>query len=69
MGREDERSREPVDTLRGLTAPGPSKVGVEKAMRARDVSRPAASASAGAPGAPAQSVGASGRVGRSPKSS
>jgi hypothetical protein len=31
-----ERGDEP---LRGLTAPGPSKVGTEKAMRARDVSR------------------------------
>lgn len=32
--------REPgAESLRGLTGAGPSKVGVEKAMRARDVSR------------------------------
>jgi hypothetical protein len=35
-----ETSREGSDEpMRGLTAPGPSKVGVDKAMRARDVSR------------------------------
>jgi hypothetical protein len=35
-------SRErPDEPLRGLAAPGPSKVGVDKAMRARDVSRSA----------------------------
>jgi hypothetical protein len=32
--------RDGGDSLRGLTAAGPSKVGVDKAMRARDVSRP-----------------------------
>ncbi len=32
--------RDPGDSLRGLTASGPSKVGVDKAMRVRDVSRP-----------------------------
>lgn len=35
--------RAPDQPLRGLTAAGRSKVGVEKAMRARDVSRPAES--------------------------
>jgi hypothetical protein len=29
-----------TETLRGLTAAGPSQVGTIKAMRARDVSRP-----------------------------
>ena len=32
-------SSEPRESLRGLTGAGPSTVGVEKAMRARDVSR------------------------------
>jgi hypothetical protein len=36
----NQQLREPGEPLRGLTALGPSKVGVEKAMRARDVSRP-----------------------------
>jgi hypothetical protein len=36
-----DRTRESSDEpMRGLAAPGPSKVGVDKAMRARDVSRP-----------------------------
>jgi hypothetical protein len=31
--------RRPAESLRGLTGAGASKVGVDKAMRARDVSR------------------------------
>lgn len=43
-GHRHERDRvgrgQPTDEpLRGLAAPGPSKVGIEAAMRARDVSR------------------------------
>ena len=56
--------REPTDTLRGLTATGPSKVGVDKAMRARDVSRPQAEDEP-----EAQSAGGSGSAGSSPDSS
>lgn len=40
MSRGDSsHRREPNDSVRGLTGSGPSKVGVVKAMRARDVSR------------------------------
>jgi hypothetical protein len=68
--------REPTDTLRGLTATGPSKVGVDKAMRARDVSRPHPDVAEQddqqpkADGAPrAQRAGGSGSAGSSPDSS
>jgi hypothetical protein len=66
--------REPTDTLRGLTATGPSKVGVDKAMRARDVSRPhpdvADDQQPKAGDAPrAQRAGGSGSAGSSPDSS
>ena len=60
--------REPTDTLRGLTATGPSKVGVDKAMRARDVSRPHAEDTAEQE-PEAQSAGGSGSAGSSPDSS
>jgi hypothetical protein len=77
MGRDG--TRDPADSLRGLTAPGSSKVGVDKAMRARDVSRPDAVPSdpAASPADDedaadsdsAQSEGASGKTGSSPASS
>lgn len=38
-GDQAARGRGSDEPLRGLTAAGPSKVGTEKAMRARDVSR------------------------------
>lgn len=65
--------RDAGDSLRGLTAAGPSKVGVDKAMRARDVSRPRTEtdedeSEAAAEDRP-QSVGGSGSGGRSPDSS
>jgi hypothetical protein len=41
MGEHEYGRRRAADApLRGLAAPGPSKVGTGKAMRARDVSRP-----------------------------
>ena len=51
------------EPLRGLAAPGPSKVGIEAAMRARDVSRADVAAR---DGCQAQSVGAAGSSGSSP---
>jgi hypothetical protein len=39
--------RTPEESLRGLTGAGSSKVGTDKAMRARDVSREAAPTRAG----------------------
>jgi hypothetical protein len=39
--------RTPAESLRGLTGAGSSKVGVDKAMRARDVSREPAPARPG----------------------
>ena len=52
-GREVPREREvPADergSLRGLTGGGPSKVGVDGAMRARDVSRPSVEPVRGGP--------------------
>jgi hypothetical protein len=36
---ESENIRSGDEPLRGLTAPGPSRVAITKAMRARDVSR------------------------------
>jgi hypothetical protein len=55
------RGRAGDELLRGLAAPGPSKVGVLKAMRARDVSR-AEPPEQGRP----QSDGGVGRSGSSP---
>jgi hypothetical protein len=72
--------RDGGESLRGLTGAGPSKVGVDKAMRARDVSRPRDEEDSDRsdptqpdgtrPGEPkAQSVGGSGSAGSSPDSS
>jgi hypothetical protein len=57
------RGRATSEPLRGLAAPGPSKVGTEAAMRARDVSRPSVTAREGGP---SQSVGGAGSSGSSP---
>jgi hypothetical protein len=51
------------EPLRGLAAPGPSKVGTEAAMRARDVSRASVPPREGRQG---QSVGGPGSSGSSP---
>ena len=61
--REGRASDEP---LRGLAAPGPSKVGTDKAMRARDVSRADVAARQTTR---TQSVGAAGSTGSSPDAS
>jgi hypothetical protein len=65
--------RDGGDSLRGLTGAGPSKVGVDKAMRARDVSRPHDEAdgdeTARKDEQKGQSVGGSGSGGSSPDSS
>ena len=62
--------REPTDTLRGLASTGPSKVGVDKAMRARDVSRAHEEEPEPEGGRPrAQRDGGSGSAGSSPDSS
>jgi hypothetical protein len=61
--RESGRNRGADEPLRGLTAPGPSKVGTDKAMRARDVSR--ADVAARQTDRP-QSVGAAGSSGSLP---
>jgi hypothetical protein len=61
----EHKAREPGEAVRGLTAPGPSKVGVDAAMRARDVSR----RDAPAPESRAQSSGGEGSGGSSPDSS
>jgi hypothetical protein len=63
-----EHGRSGDEPLRGLTAPGPSRVGTVKAMRARDVSRPDV---AGREGSRRQdgsghNVGAAGSSGSSP---
>jgi hypothetical protein len=65
MGKDG--GRDPGHSLRGLTAPGSSKVGVDKAMRARDVSRPHGAAPADQ--ARGQGAGVPGSTGRSPDSS
>jgi hypothetical protein len=57
------RGRSTDEPLRGLAAPGPSKVGTDKAMRARDVSRADVAARGGIR---SQSVGAAGSSGSSP---
>jgi hypothetical protein len=66
--RESGRNRGADEPLRGLTAPGPSKVGTDKAMRARDVSRAdVAARQADQPQADRpQSVGAAGSSGSLP---
>jgi hypothetical protein len=58
-----ERAHPNDQPLRGLAAPGPSKVGTSAAMRARDVSR---SDVAAREASRAQSVGAAGSSGSSP---
>lgn len=65
-------SSESRESLRGLTGAGPSTVGVEKAMRARDVSRERSARRRGEPerDAPAErggySEGGAGSSGSSP---
>jgi hypothetical protein len=64
--QEDEgagRGRATNESLRGLAAPGPSKVGTRAAMRARDVSRSGVTPRDGGQG---QSVGGAGSSGSSP---
>jgi hypothetical protein len=58
-----DQERRPDPSLRGITARGASKVGVEKAMRARDVSRPG---TAGGTRAERQGDGGAGSSGSSP---
>jgi hypothetical protein len=58
-----ERSLPNDEPMRGLAAPGPSKVGTSAAMRARDVSRSGVAAREASRG---QSVGAAGSSGSSP---
>jgi hypothetical protein len=57
------RGRATNEPLRGLAAPGPSKVGTQAAMRARDVSRSGVTPREGSQG---QSVGGVGSSGSSP---
>ena len=69
--KEQPRDREqPADdrgSLRGLTGGGPSKVGVDGAMRARDVSRPRVEPTAGRPSSERrQAPAGSGSSGSSP---
>jgi hypothetical protein len=58
-----DQERRPDPSLRGITARGASKVGVEKAMRARDVSRPGPAADTRSE---RQSDGGAGSSGSSP---
>jgi hypothetical protein len=61
------RGRATNEPLRGLAAPGPSKVGTQAAMRARDVSRSAVTPRAGRQQSQqGQSVGGVGSSGSSP---
>jgi hypothetical protein len=61
------RGRATNEPLRGLAAPGPSKVGTQSAMRARDVSRSGvAPRERGQRGSQGQSVGGVGSSGSSP---
>jgi hypothetical protein len=60
------RGRATNEPLRGLAAPGPSKVGTAGAMRARDVSRSGVTPREGKRG---QSVGGAGSSGSSPVAS
>ena len=57
------RGRATDEPLRGLAAPGPSRVGTEAAMRARDVSR---SSVLPRDGRQSQNVGGAGSSGSSP---
>jgi hypothetical protein len=64
--RDDDgpgRGRTTNEPLRGLAAPGPSKVGTRAAMRARDVSRSGVTPREGSKG---QRVGGVGSSGSSP---
>jgi hypothetical protein len=68
-----DRGRAADEPLRGLAAPGPSKVATEAAMRARDVSRAGVAARQGArpqgsrsQGSRSHSVGGAGSSGSSP---
>jgi hypothetical protein len=63
-----EHGRTGDEPLRGLTAPGPSRVGTVKAMRARDVSRADVAGREGSrgQGGSAHSVGEAGSSGSSP---
>jgi hypothetical protein len=64
---ESGRARSNDEPLRGLAAPGPSRVGPDKAMRARDVSRADVVARQGSRATKQpQSVGAEGSSGNSP---
>lgn len=63
MGHEEHRPG-PREPLRGLTGAGPSKVGVSRAMRARDVSRDGVEPAPDRPDA--QSEGGAGSGGSSP---
>ncbi|MGZ4632342.1 MAG: hypothetical protein ACXV2G_06705 [Actinomycetes bacterium] len=68
MTRSDSGPRrEPGESLQGLAASGPSKVGVVRAMRARDVSRIRDEDRGAADGGPdGQTEGGSGSGGSSP---
>jgi hypothetical protein len=68
QGQERDRAGPADEPLRGLTAPGPSKVGTEASMRARDVSRKdvAARETSRETSGRAQRVGADGSSGSSP---
>jgi hypothetical protein len=72
MGERDpqdagtNRGRTTNEPLRGLAAPGPSKVGTQAAMRARDVSRSSVTPREGGQGKQGQSVGGAGSSGSSP---
>jgi hypothetical protein len=62
-----DRGRTTNEPLRGLAAPGPSKVGTQAAMRARDVSRSGVAPREGSQrGKQGQSVGGVGSSGSSP---
>jgi hypothetical protein len=58
--------RDPAESLHGLSASGPSKVGVVRAMRARDVSRIRAEDGEDDEDRRGQAVGGSGSGGSSP---
>lgn len=60
--------KDPGEAARGLVAAGPSKVGVVKAMRARDVSREPSGDPQGARSGQ-EGAGASGSGGSSPEDS
>ena len=61
MTRPEQSSRrEPGESVRSLSDAAPSKVGVDKAMRARDVSRVRAGDGAPEPPQPAGDAGSAG---------